>query len=97
MAAKIIGLNAITFHSFCGLYDGRYTAQQIIHKLNNDPSMRQTRQRILETDVLILDEVSMTSNSIISTGEAVIRGIRNSDKYFGGIQVRERPFFCTVF
>ncbi len=88
MAAKILDLGATTFHSFCGLLDGRYSSDQIIHRLNTDPSMQHVKKRILEVEVLMIDEISMLSAAIFTIGEEVIRKIRKSDHYFGAVQVQ---------
>lgn len=41
----------------------------------------------METDCLFIDEVSMISRKILNQIEFVCRGLKNSDKFFGGLQV----------
>ena len=46
-----------------------------------------TKQRIIETEVLIIDEVSMVSKKNFEQAEYICRKIKNPAFYFGGIQV----------
>lgn len=46
-----------TVHSWVGLGDGRYTAQQIISRLLKEDDHREVKTNIRSTDVLIIDEV----------------------------------------
>ncbi len=80
-------VRAQTLHSFCGLLDGRYTAAEILERFRTDPALQKTKERILETEVLIMDEISITSACTWDLAEEVIRKLRSSYEYFGGIQV----------
>ena len=71
-------VGAITLHRFCSLEDGRHS---------NADRFNNTKQRIIETEVLIIDEESLVSKKIFEQAEYICRKIKNPAFYFGGIQV----------
>ena len=70
---------------FAGLLDGRYKSEYLINKIINED--KETKTRILNTNILVIDEVSMLSAQMFTLLEQTIRGVRQSNSYFGGIQV----------
>ena len=59
------GLSATTLHKFAGLEDGRHEQKDLVHLVNTDERFMETKLKILNTDVLIVDEVSMVSKKVI--------------------------------
>jgi DNA replication protein DnaC len=54
------------------------------------------RKRLCETDVLVLDEISMIENLHLERLNAVMKEARNSDKAFGGVQLVVTGDFCQL-
>lgn len=80
-------LGGKTVHSFFGLRDGRYKTKEKISKLKTDPNNLQLKKNIEETDVLIIDEISMLSSHIFHQIETIARSIRGVPSPFGGMQI----------
>ena len=76
----------MTIHKWSGLNDGRFTNERLIHLISNDERYAATKRRILDVDILIIDEISMMSRVMFEKLEMVLR-IRNENQVFGGIQV----------
>ncbi|KAJ8040525.1 ATP-dependent DNA helicase pfh1 [Holothuria leucospilota] len=80
-------LKGRTVHAFFGISDGRYSNDTIIEKIKNNVDFKVVKDRITQTDSLIIDEVSMLSRKIFMQIEAVSRAVRGKEVPFGGIQV----------
>ena len=80
-------LQGCTIHKFAGVLDGRHDTRQLVDKLTNDPGQAATKDRIMNTDTLICDEISMLSAKMFQQIEAVLRLVRGKNEAFGGIQV----------
>ena len=78
--------DASTVHSFFGLLDGRFEEEELVESVLKDDNLHTIKDRILNTDCIIIDEVSMLSSRTIGHIESVCRKVRKSDKPFGGIQ-----------
>ena len=52
-------MDAITLHRYCGLEDGRHSNADLLNIITYDDRFINTKQRLIETEVLIIDEVSM--------------------------------------
>ena len=80
--------DASTVHSFFGLLDGRFEGEELVERVLKDDNLHTIKDRILNTDCIIIDEVSMLSVSSRTFGhiEILCRKVRKSDKPFGGIQ-----------
>lgn len=73
-----------TFHGWAGIGLGKYAAHshaKFIMKNEN------AKERILKTDVVILDEVSMMDAEYMDKVNAVLQLVRKSQLPFGGIQI----------
>jgi ATP-dependent DNA helicase PIF1 len=79
-------LDAQTIHRWSGIDDGRYTSKEIVSVIKNSPKSALNLQRIKQTEVLVIDEISMLSKSMFEQ-VAEICSIRNPDFLFGGMQV----------
>jgi ATP-dependent DNA helicase PIF1 len=80
-------VGAITLHRFYGLEDGQHSNADLLNLITYDDKFINTKQRIIETEVLIIDEVSMVSKKIFEQAEYICRKIKDPAFYFGGIQV----------
>ena len=76
-----------TLHKWCGIGAGGIPAPELSQLICNDERYKDARKRIIDCDVLVIDEVSMISKKLFDTVEYVCRYIRGKGEYFGGIQV----------
>ncbi|KAK3088726.1 hypothetical protein FSP39_023054 [Pinctada imbricata] len=86
LGATLFG-RATTIHKFIGFEDGRHQNNQLLYLIQTDERFLTAKSNILNTDVLIIDEVSMLSSKVLKQIEYVCRGVRKKEKYFGGMQV----------
>ena len=54
-------VGAMTINRWADIEDGRHTTSELVELLNFFPFFKNTATRIKETDVLIIDEISMVS------------------------------------
>ncbi len=77
-------LNGITIHSWTGM--------GILDDLDKEDLRKVLKKRYLskrlkKTEVLIIDEISMLSDSCLDVADYIIRSFRKNEKPFGGMQV----------
>jgi len=77
----------MTIHRWSGIRDGKYDTATLVNLLTTLDIYEDCRQRVRETDVLLIDEISMISSYIFDQLEAVCRALRKSDMLFGGLQL----------
>lgn len=82
LAAYNIG--GMTINSYLGIGIGLGTPQDILRRIKNN---KKIKQRWLDLNVLIIDEVSMINGVLIDKLDFVARKLRNPSKPFGGIQI----------
>jgi hypothetical protein len=80
-------INGTTIHNWSGI--GVRNEQELLPAI---PSIIRKmfprfRQAIIDTDVLIIDEISMLHAYQFNAIDAITKGIRRNEKMFGGIQV----------
>ena len=80
------GLDPMTLHQFAGLEDGRYSDEHLLHLILTDERYIDTKSRIMTTDVLVIDELSMVSKKIFERVEFLCRKVK-ANLLFGGIQL----------
>lgn len=73
---------ASTVHSFFGLQDRRYSVDQLIQKVCDD-NLNAVKARILETETVFIDEVSMLSLKLFTDIDAMCRAVTNNDNLLG--------------
>ena len=78
---------AMTLHRWAGLGDGRYAASHLCKLLLTDERFMAALKRIRESDVLIVDEISMLSAKLLDDLEYVLSEVRGDASLFGGMQV----------
>ncbi len=78
-------ISGSTLHSWAGVKLGDKPPQRLVAEVNNnDPA----KKRWLDTDILIIDEVSMLSAEFIDKLDYVGRSVRRTpDSPFGGLQI----------
>ncbi|MSU56318.1 MAG: AAA family ATPase [Candidatus Taylorbacteria bacterium] len=82
IAATHIG--GVTIHSWCGIgVKERLTP----YDLDTISGNRKVVERVGNTKILIIDEVSMLSANTLAMADAVCREVRRHDEPFGGLQV----------
>ena len=82
-AALLLECHAKTIHSWSGIYLMNNTDEEIIKRISRKPSLVED----WNTDILIVDEVSMMSRRMFELLNRIGQTIRGSSKPFGGIQV----------
>lgn len=88
MASLQLGVGGTTLHHWSGILDGRYSHQTLGELFDGDD--RYAKKRILETQCLVIDEISMGLPTFDMI-EFVCRHVRRCDQVFGGMQV------CSLF
>jgi ATP-dependent DNA helicase PIF1 len=83
-AAVLLECKAQTLHSWAGIGTGKGDALKLASTINLN---FYKRRNWLQTEVLILDEVSMLSKSLFETLDIIGKHIRKNAKPFGGIQL----------
>jgi ATP-dependent exoDNAse (exonuclease V) alpha subunit len=82
-----LAVGAQTVHSTFGLRDGRYNHDQLIQLFSGEDNYyTERKQKLMEADVLIIDEVSMLSVHTLSSINRVAQHCRNNLMPMGGLQ-----------
>ena len=89
-AAALLDCQAITIHSWSGIKIPKGANSQIVTNVCNNKKSCSTWRN---TDILILDEVSMLSVRLLELLNEIAQTIRNSKLPFGGMQL----VFCGDF
>lgn len=82
VAAYTIG--GMTINSFLGIGTGSVSAQELYKKVKFS---EQVMARIISTDILVVDEISMMPASLFEKINYLLMAVKKSPKFFGGIQV----------
>jgi ATP-dependent DNA helicase PIF1 len=77
-------ISGSTIHSFMGFGRGVGVIDKIIDKIKGN---KDAKERIVSTDVLVIDEISMMSAKFLERLNIIFKTIRKSNKDFGGIQI----------
>ena len=83
-AAVLLECKAKTLHSWSGIGLGKGPIEQLIKKVNKN---KHSKALWKETDILVVDEVSMMSLKLFETLDAIGKSVRKNRQPFGGIQV----------
>jgi len=79
-----IHVKGSTLHSFVGVRDDKKLTHEDIEEIVGKSWVR---KRMTATDVLIIDEISMVSASLLEAFDEIARASRNNPKVFGGMKV----------
>lgn len=82
ISALIIG--GQTIHRYCGIGTGEKNIDELVKNIVKNPK---AKKRYLNTQVLIIDEISMMSPDLFDKIDLIFRKIRKNDQPFGGIQI----------
>jgi ATP-dependent DNA helicase PIF1 len=77
-------IGGMTIHSFMGIGTGDIPIEALIRRVNRK---KKYRDRIISTDILVIDEVSMLSAELFEKLNRICQTIRKSKQFFGGIQI----------
>jgi ATP-dependent DNA helicase PIF1 len=83
-ASILLNCNAKTLHSWAGIGLGNGTLENLITKIKKN---KFSRAMWRETNILVVDEVSMLSLKLFDTLNAIGKAVRYNSKPFGGIQL----------
>ncbi len=83
-AALLLGKYAKTLHGWAGIGLGRGTAQSLSQNIRKIPPLA---KRWRETNILIIDEVSMLTPLLLETLDEIAKILRRSQRPFGGMQI----------
>ena len=83
-AAVLLECKAKTIHSWAGIGLGNGTIENIINKIMKN---KYIKGKWKETNILIIDEVSMMSQKLFELLDTIGKVVRCNQKPFGGIQV----------
>lgn len=84
VASVLLDCNATTIHSWSGIGISNKTEDKIINKINKSKFYKHNWEN---TDILIIDEISMMSCKLFELLNCIGKKIRNNQKCFGGIQI----------
>ena len=83
-AAVLLNANATTIHSWAGIGIGNGTTEQLILKIKAN---KYSKKMWKQTEVLVVDEVSMLSLKLFDALNQIGKAIRGNNRPFGGIQL----------
>lgn len=83
-AAILLNCGAKTIHSWSGIRLGKGKPQDILSRIMKNRSLSKSWREI---QVLVIDEISMMSAKLFELLDYIARGIRRSQRPFGGIQL----------
>lgn len=83
-AAVLLHCRATTLHSWAGIGLGKGHVDTYVRKIRQRPY---ARRGWCDTEILIVDEVSMMSEDLFDTLNGIGKRIRSSNSAFGGIQL----------
>ena len=83
-AAVLLNCKAKTLHSWAGIGLGNGTLDQLVTKISKNKFLRAIWK---QTDILVVDEISMLSLKLFNILNAIGKAVRGNNKAFGGIQV----------
>lgn len=83
-AAVLLECKAKTLHSWAGIGLGNGTIEQIVTKITKNRFLKKNWK---DTDILVVDEVSMMSQKLFDLLDAIGKAIRKNNRPFGGIQL----------
>jgi len=77
-------INGLTIHSFMGIGSGENDVDFLIRRIYRKKPIR---DKIIDVDIIILDEVSMLSAELFEKLNIICQRIRKNKIFFGGIQL----------
>ena len=87
-------VRGVTLYSYAGWTPD--ILKKPMKKLEQNAHKRRNWRRMNNTDVLIIDEVSMVENHILERLNRVMKSARGKNKPFGGVQIIATGDFCQL-
>ena len=85
-----------TIHHWSGYGDGHLEISRIVEEVNISATYRESRDKICNAKLLIIDEIGLISQKVFEAVEAICRSVRKSDAIFGGLQVLASGSFVQL-
>jgi len=82
-----LNVGGTTIHKWAGIGIAEGDPEEIAEKIQNAGWSKDIKRRISDARLLIIDEISMISDKVLTCLDVVFRRIRFSDEPFGGIQM----------
>ena len=83
-AAVLLNCKAKTLHSWAGIGLGNGSRELLINKIKKNKFSREIWK---QTDILVVDEISMLSKKLFDNLNAIGKAVRCNNRPFGGIQL----------
>lgn len=92
-----VNIGGVTLHSWAGIGIGNETAKNVVGKFFGQAQLfSNVIHRWQSVKTLIIDEISMIDGELFDKLEYMARGLRHSEKPFGGIQLILCGDFCQL-
>ena len=92
-AALLLGSDASTLHSWAGVGLGKDDVAELVFKIQRNG---RAKKHWKQTDLLIIDEISMLTLDLLDKLDDIGKRMRRSDKPFGGLQLLLVGDFCQL-
>jgi ATP-dependent DNA helicase PIF1 len=92
-AALLLGSDASTLHSWAGIGLGKDEVADLVFKIQRNG---RAKKHWKQTDLLIIDEISMLTLDLLDKLDDIGKKMRRSDKPFGGLQLLLVGDFCQL-
>ncbi|CAC5394982.1 PIF1 [Mytilus coruscus] len=86
-ATHFSDLGAQKLHRWAGIENGRHMNEHLLQLVVTVERFISVKKNFLNVDVLFIDEISMISSKVLCQVEFLIRNVRTSTQYFGGVQI----------
>ena len=87
-------VNGLTLHSWAGIGLATGSSEELYQNMRK--YRKQNIQRWVETDILVIDEISMMGADLFNKLNGLAQLIRNNGHFFGGLQVVLCGDFCQL-
>ena len=77
-------IGGMTIHSFMGIGTGELELDKLLKKVMYN---KYSRDRIINVDILVIDEISMLSADLFEKLNIICQRVRKNKLFFGGIQI----------
>ena len=89
-----LDINGSTFWSYANWTPD--SMKRSIKELEQRAQLKKVRSRLQETDVLVIDEISMMENHHFERLNRILQAARDCDRAFGGVQMIVTGDFCQL-
>ena len=89
-----LDINGSTFWSYASWTPD--SMKRSIQELKQRARQKKVRKRLQDTDVLVIDEISMMENHHFERLNRIMQSARDCDKAFGGVQIIVTGDFCQL-